>query len=609
MSNILDALFDILATILSVVIAPLAKAIGVAGPILNLQIGDWVLRLVVALLIVSDLLNTAKWYRREGLGKGIEYAVFIVFIQAVAIIFFWFYPQWLDLSTNSKISAAGIRWVLLFAGSIGWYAATRKHGRFRGLLTYLAHIALFRLGWQFGEWIGVILISVPLLLALYFSLYHLAMAIVPAANPDAPFLSFDEVKKIAADLWSILKKAFGPEPKLPELTDLFKLLTRFTSAISKMGGEKWRRFLILFWYLWGHQYPQIVVPDTLGRQIETRISGSPFRKLGAPGMIWCKSNQVVGLTDGPNFARVGGPGPVFTEHFERPVQLLDLARSASEAELVGCVDLRTQLRSTPIDAVSKDGHPFQAILFIAFSIDPQEEWPRADYHRLQKANPILKEGRTCDQGTKAYPYNQARVQAALSTTAINDAMPSGSKAIHWDEWVLNQLSEATRLVLSQRNLDEIWRPCADGPGKNALDEIGGEIKTRMAPKLQEFGIQLFTARVVNYNLPEDHPVVKQQIANWNATWDKRAKEILADGQAEANRLELEARAYARYMFLTMVADGLKKAKDVHQDLPKRVVAMRVIAAMEELLRQRPGATSEETVGHLAAIRQRMLPRS
>jgi hypothetical protein len=127
--------------------------------------------------------------------------------------------------------------------------------------------------------------------------------------------------------------------------------------------------------------------------------------------------------------------------------------------------------------------------------------------------------------------------------------------------------------------------------------------------MQEFGIQLAAARVVNYLIPEDHPVVKQQIATWSAAWEKRASELLADGQAQAERLELEAKAYARYMFLTMVAEGLEKAKGVNKDLPKHVVAMRTIAAMEELLKQRPGAANEEAAGHVAAIRQRILPHS
>jgi hypothetical protein len=610
MGNILDGFLEIVAKTLTSAVTPPGTAIAFTRPAAEPEISNWIFWLVIAWLIVSDLRNFAKWCKKEGLAGGIDYLWSIVLIQAGAVLIFWYMPLWIDRSSTWTIlSAEVIRWVFLYLGSIGVYFGTRKHGGRRGLMAYLVVLSIFLLGWSFGRWFGILLVAVPLLLALGFSLYQLAIAIVPAADPDAPFLNLGEVKRISGTLLSRLLNPSAQEASPSNQKSIGELFREFASAIRKTPGEKFKRFQILFWYLCGLQYPLIVISDTTGRQMEVRISGSPFKKIGAPGMIWCRSNQVVGLTDGPNFARVGGPGPVFTEHFERALQLMDLARSASEPELMGCVDLRTQLRSTVIEAVSKDGHSFQAVLFIAFCIDAQKEWPRAEHHRLQKANTILEAGRVCDRGTEAYPYNAARVQAALSTTAIDDSVSSGMKAIHWDQWVLSRMCEAAQEVLSQRNLDELWRPRGNGPGKNTLDEIGGELKTRMAPRMQEFGIQLAAARVVNYLIPEDHPVVKQQIATWSAAWEKRAHELLADGQAQAERLELEAKAYARYMFLTMVAEGLEKAKGVNKDLPKHVVAMRTIAAMEELLRQRPDASSAEAAGHVAAIRQRMLPRS
>ena len=48
------------------------------------------------------------------------------------------------------------------------------------------------------------------------------------------------------------------------------------------------------------------------------------------------------------------------------------------------------------------------------------------------------------------------------------------------------------------------------------------------------------------------------------------------------------------MFLTMVADGLEKARAVDSDLPKHVIAMRIIGAMEELLKQQPGTASQRS---------------
>jgi regulator of protease activity HflC (stomatin/prohibitin superfamily) len=517
----------------------------------------WVFTEVYTLLGYRPKKGDLQSILRAGWSRGLNFSIMAAVIIDFGI-FFWNFPFFLlryQIVIRSTRTIEVIHWILVFGFSGAYYLITKKHSGKRGILTYLGHVSILLLGWLIGRWMGILLISFPLLLANYYSLYHLAIAIIPAANPDAP---------------------------------LFR-----RGKLIDFHSEKWQRFLIMFWYVWGLQYPLQVVTDTIGRQVETLVPGSQFRRRFAPGLIWLRSNQAVGLTTGPKFARAEGPGPVFTKHFERPVD---------------AVDLRTQLRSAAVEVVTKDGNPVKAILFTAFAIDRQE-WTAEEYHRLLKANPILEKGKRIDQRAGNYPYNQARIQAALSTTAQTaPAAEIEAQTIHWDDWVLNRLEEATRLVLSQRNLDELWRPRNDGPGKNALDDIGNEIKALMAPRLQENGVQLFTARVVNYVFPKNDPVVNRQIETWSTVWENRTAQTLAEGQAEAQRLEREAKAYARSMFLTLVTDGLEKARLVNPDLPKHVIALRVIGAMEELLKQQPAAASEESKGVLSAVKQKMVPR-
>jgi len=513
----------------------------------------WVYTEVCTLLRYRPKKSELRSILHQGWKRGLNFSITVAVLMDIGILI-WNSPFFLfrsGLLIKSTTTIEVFHWFLVFALSGVVYLMTKKHSGRRGFLTYLGHVSILLLGYLIDRWVGVLLISFPLLLTNYYCLYHLAMAIIPAANPDAP---------------------------------LFRR-TKFIDSHS----EKWQRFKIMFWYLWGLQYPLLVVTDTIGRQIETRVPGSQFRRGLAPGLIWLRSNQAVGLTTGPKFARAEGPGPVFTRHFERPVDV---------------VDLRTQLRTAEVEAVTKDGNPVKAILFTAFAIDRQE-WTTDEYHRLLKANPILEKGRKLDQHSGNYPYNQARIQAALGTTAqAASAAEAEVQTIHWDDWVLNRLEEATRLVLSQRNLDELWRPRSDGLGKNALDEIGSEIKSLMVSPLQENGIQLFTARVVNYVFPKEHPVINRQIETWKVSWENRAAQTLAEGQAEAERLEREARAYARSMFLTLVADGLEKARLVNTDMPKHVVALRIIGAMEELLKRQPGVASKETQDLLSAVKQK-----
>ena len=59
------------------------------------------------------------------------------------------------------------------------------------------------------------------------------------------------------------------------------------------------------------------------------------------------------------------------------------------------------------------------------------------------------------------------------------------------------------------------------------------------------------------------------------------------------------------MFLTLVAEGLQKARQVNENLPNYVIAMRVISAMEELLNQQTEAGNAETIEHLKAVKQKI----
>ena len=75
--------------------------------------------------------------------------------------------------------------------------------------------------------------------------------------------------------------------------------------------ERRERFKILAWYMWGGQYPVIVVADPTGVETEMRIESSPFQDFGAPGYILAHLHQAVGLTKGTSFSRVEGSGAIY----------------------------------------------------------------------------------------------------------------------------------------------------------------------------------------------------------------------------------------------------------------------------------------------------------
>lgn len=517
---------------------------------INKSLDFWLPVIILAAILIFDLVMMARWIYREGLPKSLIYFMVLVVAEIVTIIILKIFPEW-------------ILWVLLYAAGLLIYFSTKKYGGRRSVYSYLGHLSIFLVGRLLGRWTGIILISFPIMIVYYNTMYHLAKVIVPEASPA--------VSKPPKNSSTRNKDAF--EGMMKHL-----LRADIPSLLLEIGDEKWLRFLVFLWYTWGIQFPILVVKDSFGRQFETHINGNSSKKWGEPGLICAKSHQAVGITKGIRFSRVDGPGVVFTHPYER---IFDI------------VDLRPQSRSAEIDAMSKDGHPFKAILSSSFAIDRQE-WNVADFHRLQNANPILKDGKELDHDLGSYPYSQARVLAALSTTGVSTIVQdSGSSAIHWDNWVLSQVEEAARFVLSQRNLDELWRPKNDSKGTSALSEISAEIMSLTKSGLQECGINLFSARISNLIFPDDDPIILQNITTWRAAWKQLADQTISEGKAEAERLQQEAKAYARSILLTSLAEGMQTSRASRPNLARNIIALRFIGALEDLLQQQPTETIEE----------------
>lgn len=334
-------------------------------------------------------------------------------------------------------------------------------------------------------------------------------------------------------------------------------------------AERWKRFLILVSYAWGMQLPIIVVGEHAWKKPEVRIPGDFTRDMPFPGMVWVKSHQAVGVTAGNQFKRVDGPGIVFTGKLERPLQI---------------IDLRLQLRTSEIDVVSKDGIGFKARVFTAFRID-NEDWDQGTLERLAGRNPLLKGAGKLDYTGGSFHYSRQRVLATIRTTGSRVDETEGW--VFWDRWALNIVEDTARKVVAEKNLDELWKPANDARFANALETIAQEIKARSFDILRSAGILLYAARIVNFSFAEGEEITKQQIASWGAKWASKRIELLSRAQAEAEKMQQEARAYAQAMLLESIAEGLQKAQEIHPGLPRYVIAMRFLSALQDFINRRP----------------------
>ena len=568
---------------------------------LNPVINFWSPIIILTLIGILDLIWLVRWIYREGSSKGMlaftrllftegGILFFIVLLPKLIILFILYFLYILRRITI-HIPEDLLRWGLFYLLSLFVLAYTREHGERRGFFSYLGHLTVLLIGWLVGKWSGLLFLSLPLIGVYYICLYYFAQAVVPISDPDSPGLHFKDIPRLKKARAELHRRKAAPHSE-NIIIRLFRLLVVFIDTTQVVGGEKWQRFLILVWYTWGTNYPLIAVTDPFGREHTTRINGNSFRSLGWPGLIHAQAHHAIGITTGVRFSRVDGPGMVF---INRRVE-----------RLFEVVDLRTQLRSNEIEAISKDGNPFKAILSASFTIDRQE-WSLADYHRLRTANPLLKDARQVSHNKGSFPFSPARVRAALGMTGIAQGTPDHeATSVHWDDRVMSQLEEAARYVLAQRNLDELWRPREDKKGKSALDEISAEIMSLTRNLLQERGVHLFSARIVNFVFPPDNPIIEQQIKTWSTLWQQRAAQAIAKGDAEAGRLQQEAKAYARSILLTTLAEGLQKTNVSRPDLARNIIALRFIGALEELIQQQPSETREEYLARLESYRQQIL---
>lgn len=366
---------------------------------------------------------------------------------------------------------------------------------------------------------------------------------------------------------------------LPILLAYYSILYRLAIILLPTSdpedrAEKRKRFIILVSYTWGIQYPLMVVDEHAWNKIDTRIPGDFARDIfPTPGFVWTRSHQAVSITGGIKFKRIDGPGVVFTNYLERPEQVFDL---------------RLQLRTNEIDVVSKDGVSFIVRVFAGFRMDP-EAWSKEVYDKLRPMNTILRGADKPSYAKGSFPYSNLRVQAALGITSTKAT--TGNPIVYWDQWAINVVEDQARKVISQKNLDELWRPADDKKFASALDVIAMEIKENAEFTLRTAGILLIVARVVNFRFTSGNDqtdeISKQQLITWGSEWERKRIKILAEAQAESEHIQQEARAYAESLLLNSIADGLRKAQDIDPDLPRYVIAMRFLSSLQDYVHKQP----------------------
>ena len=507
-------------------------------------LNEYIGAIVTGIFLLVVFYRAAKYslqrLKEDGIGQSIYLSIINILQLLLIAIVFWGIPYLLEKHFAIKELARWIRWGEIFFWG-HFYFRSRKHAETRGQYSFYGHFALFLFAWFIDRWFGMIMIALPLLFIYYYVMTRAAFEIMPASNPD------DQKEKLS-------------------------------------------RFKVFLSYTWGLQQPLWKAPSNTAKEAEKRIDGAPsFIKFD--GMIWTHSHQAIGIADGPKF-NVDGPGLIFISKGRQPFDI---------------VDLRDQSRSSKIKAISRDGISFEATVTVVFRVD-REAWAKEKHQELRRANPMLRDGKELDRNlTGTFPFSYARVKSVLSYRS-RKATVDGEETDHWDDHVLGIAEEAAREVLAERSIEDLWR-AHENENSSAAEEITSEMKSLINNALRINGIHLINAKAVNFsfkdgsiNEKEEDKVSEQQLTTWSVEWERQRAMVLANGQAESERYQQEARAYAHSILLTAIAEGLQQARAMDQNLPRYVIAMRFVGALEEMIEQQAETNEKEDSKARATIR-------
>ena len=127
--------------------------------------------------------------------------------------------------------------------------------------------------------------------------------------------------------------------------------------------------------------------------------------------------------------------------------------------------------------------------------------------------------------------------------------------------------------------------------------------------MEDQGVIVFTSRMADFKFSEEKEdaISSQQLTTWRSSWARQADQTIAEGEAEADRLEEEARAYAQSVLLKAFAEGIKHTTP---EMSRYVIAIRFINSIQELMKKNPDVAENldpEVINRLENIKQRITP--
>jgi regulator of protease activity HflC (stomatin/prohibitin superfamily) len=271
-------------------------------------------------------------------------------------------------------------------------------------------------------------------------------------------------------------------------------------------------------------------------------------QIGGPGSMIVGRDSAVMLESGGKFSRMMGPGLVNLEPFERIYEF---------------VDLRPKRRQHLVSAMTLEGIPIQWHVEVRYRIADG-----ADSPELRGAQ---------------YSFSPKEAFHATTSRWVREAGWHGGQDMDWEGLlVAYHTDDILRSMLALRPLDELigWKQKDKKTSREWLQE---ELLQKLQAVAPDLGAQILQVTLGNLEVEDD--VTRQWIKFWEAEWQNRSAEELAEGEAHYISEYETLKAQAQMEMVAAVTDELRKQllrekKKLPADSVPQYVLMRLFSVLD-----------------------------
>lgn len=308
--------------------------------------------------------------------------------------------------------------------------------------------------------------------------------------------------------------------------------------------------------------PLVLNSATLAAEQNTSV----VLRVGGPGEVKVKNNDVAVTEYNGRFYRILGPGKHTLHRFERVHAVLDL---------------RPQERTVEqIDVLTRDGIPLRTSLRVSYRVSTGDA-------------PATPE--------QPFPYDETAVQ----TAAFAQVVQADGSVTTWESLPAGKARGILTGIIANYRLDEILSP--GSAGAEPLPTINNELTRKTRDALLADGLELINVSIGQLHLPKE--AVDQYVKYWQSHSEARIRMSLADGQATALEEMEIARAEAEVTMIQAILEGVQRARGYDAGSMREVVALRLVEALEKMARQSQQATPlpPNLLSQLNLIRRQLGP--